>query len=93
MPSVARVGVDKVGGIVTGGVITGPGKPTVRINGSPVSVIGDNVAPHGAGPHANATIVQGSSTVFAGGIGIARLGDLASCGHTVDSGSPNVSAG
>lgn len=87
MPSVGRVGIDS-----SGGLITGPGVSSVKINGSKISVVGDLVASHGSGPHAAATMLQGSSSVFAGGKGICRQGDSASCGHTLSPGSPNVSA-
>ncbi len=87
MPGVSRVGVDLVGS----GIIIGPGNTTVKINGSPVSVIGDAVASHGTGPHVAATLVVGSTTVFAGGIGVVRAGDAASCGD-VATGSANVNA-
>lgn len=86
MPGVARVGVDSAGGI-----ITGPGIPTVLINGAPCSVIGDGVASHAPGVHMGPAMVSGSSTVLAGGIPVCRAGDLASCGHTA-SGSTNVFA-
>jgi len=89
MPAVARVGVETVGG----GLITGPGAPSVKTNGSTTSVLGDSVAPHGSGPHAAATIITASGTVNAEGKGVVRVGDLASCGHTVVGGSPDVNAG
>lgn len=88
MPAVARVGVDSAGGL-----ITGAGEPTVQVNGSTISVLGDSVASHGLPPHASATITSASSTVFAGGVGVVRVGDSASCGHTVTGGSSNVNAG
>ena len=52
---VSRVGVDSAGG-----VITGPGKPKVMVDGAVISVAGDNVAGHGLGPHAgpNTTATQ-----------------------------------
>jgi len=87
MPGVSRVGVDSAGGI-----ITGPGVPSVIVNGAVISIIGDNVAGHGLGPHAGPTMVGGSSTVVAGGIGVVRAGDPASCGDTA-SGSSDVIAG
>lgn len=87
MPAVARVGVDSAGG-----VITGPGESSVLVNGSPISLIGDSVASHGDSPHSSATIVSGSSTVKAGGVGVVRVGDSASCGHTVSGGSSDVNA-
>ena len=87
MPGVSRVGVDSAGGI-----ITGPGVPSVVVNGSSISVIGDSVAPHGDEPHASATMVGGSGTGIAGGKGVVRAGDAASCGDTA-SGSSDVIAG
>lgn len=47
---VSRVGVDSAGG-----VITGPGKPKVTVEGAVISVAGDGVAGHGLGPHAGPT--------------------------------------
>jgi len=87
MPGISRVGVDSAGG-----TILGPGVPSVVVNGAPVSVIGDSVAGHGDSPHASATMVGGSGTVIAGGIGVVRAGDAASCGDTA-SGSSDVIAG
>ncbi len=87
MPGVSRVGVDSAGGI-----IIGPGVPSVVVNGAAVSVKGDSVAPHGDNPHASATMVESSGTVIAGGIGVVRAGDAASCGDTA-SGSSDVIAG
>jgi uncharacterized Zn-binding protein involved in type VI secretion len=87
MPGVSRVGVDSAGG-----TILGPGVSSVVVNGAPVSVIGDAVAGHGVGPHAGPVMVAGSGTVIAGGIGVVRAGDAASCGDTA-SGSADVIAG
>ena len=75
-----------------GGTILGPGVASVIVNGAAVSVKGDNVAGHGTGPHAAPVMVGSSSTVFAGGIGIVRAGDAASCGD-VATGSSDVIAG
>ena len=88
MPAIARVGVDSAGGIILGG-----GQTTVTANGSRVAVQGDRVAPHGDGPHANATLQEASSSVFAGALRVCRVGDAASCGHVITGGSPNVEAG
>ena len=74
-----------IGKSVAGGVIIGPGAPTVLVNGSPVSTVGDAVTPHGEPPHAAAKIITSSKTVFAQGKGIVRAGDKASCGHSVAS--------
>lgn len=87
MPGVARVGVDRAGGVITGILA-----PSVRVNGAPVAVRGAQVAPHGNGVHAHAVLVGASATVRAGGILVCRAGDAASCGH-LDTGSGNVSAG
>ncbi len=87
MPGVSRVGVDSAGG-----TIVGPGVASVIVNGSPVSVIGDSVAGHGDAPHSSPTMVAGSGTVIAGGIGVVRAGDAASCGDTA-SGSSDVITG
>ena len=89
MPAVAKVGVSTVGG----GLITGPGAPTVKVNGATVSVLGDSVASHGSGPHVAATIITASGNVNAEGKGVVRDGDLASCGHTVINGSADTNAG
>ena len=77
MTGIARVGVDTAGGI-----ILGDGQSTVYCNGSLIAVIGDRVTGHGRAPHSSPVMVQGSSTVFAGGIGVCREGDQASCGHS-----------
>ena len=87
MPGISRVGTD-----TAGGTITGAGETTVFVNGSVISILGDAVASHGLPPHAAPTMVESSSTVFAGGIGVVRLGDAASCGHTA-TGSGDVFAG
>lgn len=87
MPGIARVGVDTAGGLIVGNLA-----PTVFANGAPVAVIGAEVAPHGDPPHDTATMVEGSSTVFAQGIGVCRAGDAASCGDTA-TGSADTFAG
>ena len=76
MPGITRVGTDTAGGLENGG-----GQSTVFCDGSVIAVIGDLVQGHGRAPHSNPTMVEGSSTVFAGGIGVCRAGDSASCGH------------
>ncbi len=65
--------------------IIGPGAPSVIAEGLPVSCMGDNVTPHGESPHAKATIVTSSKSVFAMGRGVVRMGDVASCGDPVKS--------
>ena len=87
MPGVSRVTTDTAGGQITGLQV-----PTVLVNGQPIVVKGDKVAPHGPGAHASAVMVGCSSTVFGGGIAVCRAGDQASC-LDVATGSANVFAG
>lgn len=86
MPNVARHG-DPCGGSIIATAI----KTTV--NGLAIARLGDPVTSHGDSPHNSAVLVQASSTVFAEGIAICRVGDLASCGHAISSGSPDCHAG
>lgn len=86
MPSVGRVGADSAGGVILSGNMS------VEINGLPVAIIGSKVKGHGDSPHNSPTMTVGSQSVVAGGIGICRTGDSASCGDTLVSGS-NVEAG
>lgn len=91
MPAAARVGVD-----AAGAPIIGPGEPTVTVNGSVIAVEGDNVTPHGSGPHNSSPKLvpgAGSQTVTAGNKNVFRQGDPATCGHNVASGSGNVTVG
>lgn len=83
MRNVARVGVDTAGG----GLITGPGIPTVTVNGSPISVFGDSVASHGPYAHAAAWISTVGSMVTVNGLHVVASGDLATCGDPVIAGS------
>jgi uncharacterized Zn-binding protein involved in type VI secretion len=92
MPDVGRTGQDVVGGK---GIITGPGAPTVFVNGTPISVEGDVVAPHGKKKHAAAVIKPGtgSKTVFADGKPITlKTQTIATCLEPVTTGSPDVQA-
>lgn len=92
MPAVARDG-DLCGG-EAGGAITATAM-TTTVNGLAPVRIGDPIAPHGEPPHAAATMLEGSETVFFEGIGVCRVGDAASCGHTIEEGdaSPDTNAG
>lgn len=88
-------GATRVGADSAGATITGPGVSSVKVNGSSISVIGDNVTPHSPidTPHmASPVMVSASATVFAGGKPVVRAGDSASCGHS-SSGSGNVNIG
>ena len=83
----------KVGTSIAGGLITGPGATTVLVEGTPLSVVGDTVAPHGLAPHNASVIISGSTTVLAEGQPVDRVGDGASCGHVVSTGSATVQVG
>lgn len=80
--AVGRVGVDSAGGVVTGVMSS-----KTFVDGSPVICVGAAVAPHGEGSHSNAVMVTGSSKTFANGHAVCGVGDAASCGHTLTSGS------
>jgi uncharacterized Zn-binding protein involved in type VI secretion len=79
MPPAARVG-DMT---AHGGVITGPGCPTVMIGNMPAARVGDMhtcpmvtvIVPHVGGP----ILPPGSVTVLIGGLPAARVGDMATC--------------
>jgi uncharacterized Zn-binding protein involved in type VI secretion len=78
------------------GLISGPGAPTVLINGLPAARLGDMHAcalPPLAGPHPPNPIVRGSASVLIGGQPAARQGDLTGCGATIVGGSPTVVIG
>jgi len=86
--SIALRGVAR-NGDTAGGAITATAIKTF-VNNLAVARVGDSVASHGTGPHASATLVAGSLTVLAEGIAICRLGDPASCGHTISVASTNT---
>jgi len=78
MPPAARVGDSTT----HGGVITGPGSPTVLIGGMPAARVGDmHTCPMVTGvvPHVGGPITMGSATVLIGGQPAARVGDMATC--------------
>lgn len=65
-----------------GGLVAGPGVPTVLIGGRPAAVLGDwtscplsSGTPPNAVPHVGGPIVSGSGTVLFGGKPAARAGD------------------
>lgn len=85
-----------------GGVITGPGCPTVLIGGMPAARVGDmHVCPMmnpglPPPPHVGGPICKGSTGVLIGGAPAARLGDLCTCAGppaTVLLGCPTVLIG
>lgn len=84
-------GASKVGVSVAGGTVSGPGaEGTVFVDGVPLSLVGDLIAPHGTGTHSSAEMASGSTAVFADGIPACREGDLASCLHPVTLGSTSM---
>lgn len=72
-----------------GGVISGPGMPTVLIGNMPASVMGDMAVCVGPPD----TIVKGSATVLIGNKPAVRMGDTCSHGGTVVLGMPTVLIG
>ncbi len=86
-----------------GGVITGPGCPTVLIGGMPAARMGDMhtcpMATPGVPPipHVGGPITLGSPTVLIGNQPAARVGDMATCTGPPDSiippGCPTVLIG
>lgn len=89
MPGAARVGQD-----IAGGLVVGPGSTTVVINGSPASLVGDQVVSHGSPPHTASMIVTGSTSVVIDGKPLAVQGlSIASCQHPMSTGSPTVIVG
>lgn len=79
-----------------GGMITGPGCPTVRIGGMPAARLGDmHICPmmNGGIPHPPGPIVTGNPTVLIGGHPAARAGDVTGCGAEIVMGCPTVRIG
>lgn len=90
MPGAARKDIDSAGGLIR------EGSNNVFVNGSPAVRIGNSVNSHGRRwrrRHKGVVIAEGSSTVFVNGLNMSREGDKASCGHSISSGSNNVSVG
>jgi len=86
MPAVQRNGdANTAGGVVSGG------NPTVRINGRPVTIVGNSVSPHSpCGIHCSATTTGGAISVRVNGIPVILTGNADTCGHPRAGGSPNV---
>ena len=78
MPGIARVGVDSAGGIQLG--MQGA---NFRVNGAPVVLVGDSVAPHPVGPPHDAAPIMavGCPTFRLNDIPVCRAGHAANCGH------------
>ena len=73
----------------TGGPISAPGVPTVKIGGQPAAVVGNSCTC--AGPPDS--ISTGSRTVKIGGKAAARKGDLTTHGGSITVGFPTVKIG
>ena len=88
-----KVGMSQAG---PGGIIMGPGAPTVLVEGMVVSCGGDAVKPHGENMHATPFILppSASKTVLAMGRGVTVMTrSKANCGHPVMIGAPTVLVG
>jgi len=92
MPAAARVG-DTTN---HGGTVTGPGVPTVLIEGMPAAVMLDMHAcslPPNAHQPTVSPFTLGSATGLIGGKPALRAGDVCACGASVVVGSPTVLIG
>ncbi len=78
-----------------GGVIIGPGAPTVMIGGMPAAVMGDThvcpIPPPGHIP--SSPFIIGSTTVMLGGKPALRITDTCACGAMPIVGCPTVMIG
>lgn len=86
----------RVGDLTThGGVITGPGAPTVLIGGMPAAVLGDlHSCPIPPPAHIpSSPFISGSATVLIGGKSALRTTDLCGCGAMTAVGCPTVMIG
>ncbi len=92
MPSAARV-TDLTN---HGGLISGPGVPTVLIGGMPAAVLGDlhicAIPPPGHVPTIS-PFTGGSTTVLIGGMPALRVIDVCGCGAMAAVGAANVQIG
>ena len=86
----------RVGDLTThGGVITGPGAPTVLIGGMPAAVASDlHTCPIPPPPHIpSSPFPMGSTTVLIGGKPALRTTDVCGCGAMAVVGCPTVIIG
>ena len=86
----------RVGDVTThGGVITGPGEPTVLIGGMPAAVMGYlHTCPIPPPAHIpSSPFVIGSTTVLIGGKPALRTTDVCGCGAMAAVGCPTVIIG
>ena len=90
MSNLSRVGdVNQEGGAIMRGA------STVLANGIQVGLHVSQLTPHSPWgdshpPHDAAVTTDGSSTVFAEGVPVLRVGSGNSCGHSIIQGSPNI---
>lgn len=77
MAKVGITGVDMAGGVVL------PTSTHVKVNGRPVALHDDMVAPHGSPPHSPSPKLVASRNIKVNGIPVAITGDKATCGHTL----------
>lgn len=91
MANAARVG----DATTHGGVITGPGVPTVMIGGLPAAVLGDlHSCPIPMPPHVPpGPFLAGSTSVLIGGRPALRTTDVCLCGAMAVAGCPTVIIG
>ena len=95
MPAPVRLGDPNI----AGGIVVGPGAPSVLINGRPVATPGNYVTPHpccgrpGCAIHCRAVTTIGSTSVLAEGKPIVYVGSPDSCFHPRALGSTNVVIG
>jgi uncharacterized Zn-binding protein involved in type VI secretion len=83
MALVSLIGIDQAGD-----TIVGPGNPNWTWNGVPISIVGDTIKPHKAGPHIAAKIADGSPWMTIEGIPVTRAGSLATCGDVATGSAP-----
>jgi uncharacterized Zn-binding protein involved in type VI secretion len=95
MPAVTRQGDSCTGHDACPPRSSTGGSPDVLVNGIPAHRQGDSWGAHGCPVHPShgSVLASGSSTVFANGKAIGRIGDPVACGGSAASGSPNVFAG
>ena len=90
MAAAARVG----DATTHGGIVTGPGVPTVLIGGMPAAVMGDmHTCPIQPGHIPSSPFILGSATVLIGGKPALRVTDPCGCGAMAVVGCPTVIIG
>ncbi len=73
---IARRTLDQAGGAQLAG-----GQGWFRVDGQPVVLLGDPVAPHGPALHLAPVMVEASVWLRLDGVPVCRAGNIASCGH------------